>query len=75
MFGLRIYESAQPVEVLTIGRPGAIEAPIYFMRRDGHPVMRWARFGPCAEHGEGGKARDKSHIRGGDKIWQVSPPT
>lgn len=71
MFGLRIYGGES--NVLTIGRPGCLQAPIYYMKTNGRPVMRWTKFGPVAEHGEGGKAKDKASQRIGDKPWQIPP--
>jgi hypothetical protein len=70
MFGLRIYGGPYS-NVLTIGRPGCKEAPIYYMRKDGRPVMRWCKYGYTAEHGEGGKAKDKAEYRIGSKPWQA----
>ena len=72
MFGLRIHGGPHS-DVLTIGRPGCREAPIFYMHKDGRPVMRWTKFGPCAEHGQAGKERDKASIRIGEKPWQIPP--
>lgn len=69
-YGLRIHGGGHS-NVLSIGRPGCLEAPIYFMHRDGRPVMRWTKFGHCAEHGFAAKERDKASIRIGDKFWQI----
>lgn len=72
MFGLRIHGGPYS-DILTIGRPGCKEAPIYFMHKDGRPLKRWCKFGYTCEHGEGGKAKDKAKYRIGDKPWQTSP--
>lgn len=61
MFGLQIHGGY--CDVISVGRPGCLEAPIYYMHRSGRPVMRWTKWGLTAEHGEGGKARDKASIR------------
>lgn len=55
----------EPCDIVTIGR-NAI-APLYFMRRSGKPVTRFAklgrgdrtRWGHTPEHGEQGKAKDR----------------
>lgn len=59
VFGLRISEGCSPpVNVVSIGR--SVPYPIYFMKRSGKPVMRWAKRGPCAEHGEAAKTKDRA---------------
>lgn len=72
MFGLSIHGGPHS-NVLTIGRPGCLEAPTYFMRKDGKPVLRHTKFGPVAEHGQAAKDRDKASIRIGDMAWQIAP--
>lgn len=73
MFGLAIHGGPHS-NVLTIGRPGCLEAPIYFMRKDGRVCKRWTnKFGYTAEYGAAGTARDKASIRVGDKFWQTPP--